>query len=214
MIVLENYFTIKQEGVHEIEIKKSRFITHIKRIKDEDEAIEFIESIKKEHWKATHNCSAYVLGMNDEIQRADDDGEPSGTAGIPMLEILKKRELKNVVVVVTRYFGGIKLGAGGLIRAYGGSVNETIKTIGVVERRRQLFIDVTVSYPQSGRIENLLRESHYILQDIKYTDQVTFVCVVPIEEKDQFLEQFTEWTSDQFTAEIGQPGWIEVDIPE
>lgn len=209
---MENYRTIKQEGLHEIEIKKSRFIAHLKRIADEEEALAFIEAVKKEHWKATHNYSAYVLGMHNEVQRASDDGEPSGTAGVPILEILKNKNLKNVAAVVTRYFGGTKLGAGGLIRAYGGSVNEAVQAIGVVERKRQLFIDITVSYPQSGRIENLLRESHYILEDIKYTDQVTFECVVPIAEQNDFLKQMTEWTSDNYEAKIGQTGWIEIPV--
>ncbi|WP_018659938.1 YigZ family protein [Allofustis seminis] len=208
---MDNYRTIKKEGIHEIEIKKSKFITHLKRVQSKEEALTFIDSVKKEHWKATHNCSAFTIGMNDELQRADDDGEPSGTAGVPMLEILKKKEVKNVAAVVTRYFGGIKLGAGGLIRAYSGSVNDALAAIGIVERKRQLFIHITVSYPQSGRIENLLRDSTYLLHDIEYTDQVTFICVVPISEKEVFLQHVTEWTNNQFSYVIGQFGWIEVD---
>ena len=143
---MEDYRTIRENGIHEIEIKKSRFICHLRRVKSEEEAQVFIEEVKKEHWKATHNCSAYTIGLNDEIQRAHDDGEPSGTAGVPMLEIFLKRELKNVAAVVTRYFGGTKLGAGGLIRAYGGAVNEAVNNIGVVERQLQQLIDVTVTY--------------------------------------------------------------------
>lgn len=110
--MLEKYKTIKENGVHEIEIKGSRFIAHFSRVKDEEEALEFIQTIKKEHWKATHNCSSFLIGENDQVQRAMDDGEPSGTAGVPMLEVLKKNELKDIAVVVTRYFGGTKLGAG------------------------------------------------------------------------------------------------------
>jgi len=111
------YRTIRQDGETEIEIKKSRFICSLKRIQSEDEAKAFIQALKKEHWKANHHCSAYVLGENHEIQRSSDDGEPSGTAGVPILEVLKKNDLINMVAVVTRYFGGTKLGAGGLIRA-------------------------------------------------------------------------------------------------
>ena len=113
---MENYRTIKEKGIHEIDIKKSRFICHLKRVKTEEEAVAFIDEIKKEHWKATHNCSAYTLGMNNEIQRAHDDGEPSGTAGVPMLEIFLKRDLKNVVAVVTRYFGGVFYKKKGMIK--------------------------------------------------------------------------------------------------
>ncbi len=119
MKTIPSYFTVKQRGEHEIVIQKSRFIAHFARVETEEEAQDFIQEIKKQHWSATHNCSAYLIGEQDQIQKANDDGEPSGTAGVPMLEVLKKRELKDTVVVVTRYFGGIKLGAGGLIRAYG-----------------------------------------------------------------------------------------------
>ncbi|MED4161661.1 YigZ family protein, partial [Halalkalibacterium halodurans] len=130
--MLTSYYTVKESGIHEISIQKSRFIAHLSRATSEEEAIEFIEQIKKEHWNATHNCSAYLIGENDQVQKANDDGEPSGTAGVPMLEVLKKRRLKDTVAVVTRYFGGVKLGAGGLIRAYGSAVSEGLNAIGVV----------------------------------------------------------------------------------
>ena len=211
---MENYRTIKENGIHEIDIKKSRFICHIKRVETEEEAIAFIDEIKKEHWKATHNCSAYTLGMNDEIQRAHDDGEPSGTAGVPMLEIFLKRELKNVVAVVTRYFGGVKLGAGGLIRAYGGSVNEAVNTIGVIERQLQLLVDVTVDYSQSGGVEHSLRQANHTIQDISYTENVTFHCVVPVEEEEDFKQDIINWTSDTAKITIGKKAWIEVDVHE
>ena len=211
---MENYRTIKENGIHEIDIKKSRFICHIKRVETEEEAIAFIDEIKKEHWKATHNCSAYTLGMNDEIQRAHDDGEPSGTAGVPMLEIFLKRELKNVVAVVTRYFGGVKLGAGGLIRAYGGSVNEAVNTIGVIERRLQLLIDITVDYSQSRGVEHSLRQANHTIQDISYTENVTFHCVVPVEEEEDFKQDIINWTSDTAKITVGKKAWIEVDVHE
>ena len=211
---MENYRTIKENGIHEIEIKKSRFICHLKRVESEDEALEFIEEVKKEHWKATHNCSAYTLGMNDEIQRAHDDGEPSGTAGVPMLEIFLKRHLKNVAAVVTRYFGGKKLGAGGLIRAYGGAVNDAVNAVGVVERQVQLLIDVTVSYAQSGSVENSLREANYTIQDITYTENITYHCVVPIEKEEKFTEDITNWTSAEAEIEVGEQAWIETPVAE
>lgn len=211
---MENYRTIKEDGVHEIEIKKSRFICHLKRVESEEEATEFIDEIKKEHWKATHNCSAYTLGLNDEIQRAHDDGEPSGTAGVPMLEIFLKRDLKNVAAVVTRYFGGTKLGAGGLIRAYGGAVNQAVNAIGVVERQVQLLIDVTVSYSQSGSVEHALREANYRVQDTSYTENVTYHCVIPIEDEEKFVNDVTNWTSAEADIEVGQKAWVEIEVPE
>lgn len=207
--MLNSYRTIKEDGMHEIIIRKSRFICHLKRTKTEEEALEFIDGIKKEHWKATHNCSAYLIGERDEIQRAHDDGEPSGTAGVPMLEVLKKKELKDVTAVVTRYFGGIKLGAGGLIRAYGGAVNDAIKEIGVIERRLQQEIRLTVAYPLSGKLENSLRESDYTLHDTEYTDKVTFVCLVDEDKTDTFKEETTEWLSAQGEYELGEKIYTE-----
>lgn len=211
---MENYRTIRENGSYEIEIKKSRFICHLKRVDSEEEAQAFIDEIKKEHWKATHNCSAYTIGMNDDIQRAHDDGEPSGTAGVPMLEIFLKRELKNVVAVVTRYFGGIKLGAGGLIRAYSGAVNEAVDHIGVVERQLQRLINVTVTYSQSGKVENSLREANYTIQDTLYAENITYQCVVPLEQEEKFIENITNWTSAQAEIERGQLAWIEIPVDQ
>lgn len=213
-MMMENYRTIQKNGLHEIEIKKSRFICHLKRVETEEEAQAFIEEIKKEHWKATHNCSAYTIGMNNEIQRAHDDSEPSGTAGVPMLEIFLKRELKNVVAVVTRYFGGTKLGAGGLIRAYGGAVNDAIDYIGVVERQLQRLIDITVTYSQSGKVENALREANYAIQDIIYAENITYQCIIPLESEEKFIEDITNWTSAQADIHIGQQAWIEVPVKQ
>lgn len=210
---MKNYQTIKQAGSHEIEIKKSRFICALKRTNNEDEAQAFIDQIKKEHWKATHNCSAYVIGQNNQIQRAHDDGEPSGTAGVPMLDILKKRDLRNVTAVVTRYFGGTKLGAGGLIRAYGGAVNEAIDALGVVARKLLQQIYLEVDYTLSGSLENKLNNSDFILQDIQYTEVVTFECFVEVEEVDSFKEITTEWLNGNGEYTLGNEAYIEVDVP-
>src|SRR5699024_3884551 len=123
--MLNHYCTIKEAGIHEISIQKSRFIGHIERVESVQEAQQFSQRIKKKNYNATQNCSAYLIGDFNDIQKANDDGEPSGTAGMPMLDALQKLELKNTVAVVTRYFGGIKLGAGGLIRAYSSATSET-----------------------------------------------------------------------------------------
>lgn len=149
--MLESYITVKQDDFSEIEIKKSRFICSVKRVTSEEEAKAFIAAIKKEHWKANHNCSAFVIGEKNDIQRSSDDGEPSGTAGVPMLEVLKKKELINVVAVVTRYFGGIKLGTGGLIRAYSHALSHTLDEIGLVIGKLQQELLITIAYPLLGK---------------------------------------------------------------
>ena len=202
--MLTHYYTIEKDGQFEFEIKKSRFICHLKRVSDELQAQEFIQSIKKEHGKANHNCVAYLIGDHNEIQRAYDDGEPSGTAGVPMLEVLKKRDLKNVVVVVTRYFGGVKLGAGGLIRAYGKAVSQGLNAIGVVERRLHTQVTITVAYPASGKLENSLREASYAIKDIVYSDVVSFLCLIDHEQLTDFQANVIEWLNGQVTFKLGE----------
>ena len=202
--MLNHYYTIEQDGQFELEIKKSRFICHLKQVTTETDAQTFIQAVKKEHSKANHNCVAYLIGEQDEIQRAYDDGEPSGTAGVPMLEVLKKKQLKNVVVVVTRYFGGIKLGAGGLIRAYGKAVSQGLVEIGVVERRLHTQITVVVAYPASGKLENSLREANYTIKDVIYSEVVSFVCLVDQEHLNAFQEEVIEWLNGQVSFKIGE----------
>lgn len=211
---MDNFRTIKAEGSHEIIINKSRFICSMKRTDTEAEAIQFIEKINSEHPKANHNCFAYLIGNTNSIQRMSDDGEPSGTAGVPMLEVLKKQQLKNTAVVVTRYFGGIKLGAGGLIRAYGSAVSEAISTIGLVEKQMNQLVSVEVSYHLSGKLQNTLEQSPYLIQSIDYTDTVLFNCIVKIEDVDQFMNEVTNWTSAQAEITKGEKAWMEMDITE
>ena len=152
-----NYRTVKGYGESEIIIQKSRFITYVNRAETEKEALDFIQTIKQNHHDATHNCSAYIIGEHDQIQKANDDGEPSGTAGFPMLEVLKKQGLKDTVVVVTRYFGGIKLGGGGLIRAYGKATTEGIDAAKVVERKLHHLMKISIDYTWLGKVENEVR---------------------------------------------------------
>ena len=149
----KDYTTVKGYGEREIVISKSRFIAYVERAETEQEAIDFIDKIKKMHPSATHNCSCYLIGEHDNIQKANDDGEPSGTAGVPMLEVLKKQGLKDTVVVVTRYFGGIKLGGGGLIRAYGKATTEGIDAAQVVERKLHHLMRVSIDYTWLGKVE-------------------------------------------------------------
>lgn len=210
--MLASYQTVKETGAHEIIIQKSRFIAHFNRVQTEEEAQSYIEKIKKEHWNANHNCSAYLIGERDEIQKANDDGEPSGTAGVPMLEVLKKRQLKDTVVVVTRYFGGIKLGAGGLIRAYGGSVSEGLNAIGVVERSLMNIIHTEIDYHWLGKVEHALRESSYRMKGTDYVEKVDVQTYVPVGEVDTFIEWMTNLTNGQAELRIGDEAYLETDI--
>ncbi|MDN4072013.1 YigZ family protein [Fictibacillus terranigra] len=210
--MLSNYFTVKETGEHEIVIERSRFIAHFARATTEAEAMEFIQSIKKTHHGATHNCSAYLIGEHDQIQKANDDGEPSGTAGVPMLEVLKKRRLKDVVVVVTRYFGGIKLGAGGLIRAYGKSVSEGLNAIGVVERKLMQIVHTKIDYTLLGKVENELRSSPYIIKEINYLEQVEILAYVSVEDVQNFKEYLINLTNAHATIEDGSMEYLEEKI--
>ncbi|BDC56510.1 IMPACT family member YvyE [Bacillus altitudinis] len=210
--MLNRYLTLKSRGEHEIVIEKSRFICHIQRAVSEEEAQTFIQSIKKQHWNATHNCSAYLIGEHDLIQKANDDGEPSGTAGVPMLEVLKKRKLKDTVVVVTRYFGGIKLGAGGLIRAYGKSVSEAINHVGMVERCLMRTMHTTIDYTWLGKVENELRVSSFQLKDIHYAEDVIFETYVEETQKEQFIEWMTELTNGKSVTKEGELIYLEKDV--
>ncbi|WHZ02374.1 YigZ family protein [Neobacillus sp. YX16] len=196
--MLSVYYTVKKEASeHEINIQKSRFIAHIKRAETEAEAQEFIQTLKKKYWDASHNCSAYIIGEHDQIQKANDDGEPSGTAGVPILEVLKKKKLKDTVVVITRYFGGIKLGAGGLIRAYGKATSEGLNTGGIVERRLVQIVHVTIEYTWLGKIEKELRASEYEIKQINYLDKVEIETYVKMEQKELFKNWIIEQTNGQ-----------------
>ena len=202
--MLQEYLTVKEYGEHEIVIQKSRFIAYINRATTEEEAQAFIATIKKKHWDATHNCSAYMIGEHNQIQKANDDGEPSGTAGVPMLEVLKKKELKDTVVVVTRYFGGIKLGGGGLIRAYGKSTSEGLNAIGIVKRKLNRVMHTTVDYTWLGKLENELRSSRFDLKEIHYLDKVGIETYVEENETQQFEAWMTELTNGQCDIKKGE----------
>ena len=204
--------TIKQEYVIENVINKSRFIAHIKPVESEDEAKAFIDEVKKEHRDATHNCSAYTIGDSMLIQKANDDGEPSGTAGVPMLEILKKLETHNTAAVVTRYFGGIKLGTGGLIRAYSGAVRDAIKEGGRVELRNAIPTTVTISYEQTGKFEYELQSTNFILRDTMYTDKVSYRIDVLEDDYEDFINFLNRITAGTFELDEEQVTRLPFDI--
>lgn len=208
----DDYTTVKNYGKSELVIQKSRFLTYVKRAETEEEALDFIQEIKKMHHTATHNCSAYLIGEHDSIQKANDDGEPSGTAGVPMLEVLKKQGLKDTVVVVTRYFGGIKLGGGGLIRAYGRATSEGVAATGVVERRLHHLMKVTIDYTWLGKIENEARQSVYPLKEMSYADQVDLFMYVPVADVTSFTEWMIELTNGQAQINSVAKEFLEFDI--
>lgn len=210
--MLPQYYTVKEYGENEIVIERSRFISYVSRAESEEEAQSFIQTIKKKHWDATHNCSAYIIGENNHIQKANDDGEPSGTAGVPILEVLKKKNLKDTVVVITRYFGGIKLGAGGLIRAYGKATSEGIKTTGIVERNLMRITHTKADYTWLGKIENELRNSLYQLKEIHYLDQVEIESYVEESDVPNFIAWMTELTNGQTKITKGEVLYLEKDV--
>ena len=203
--------TIKEDGQVQEEIKKSRFICHAKRVYSEEEARDFITAIKKEHYKATHNCSAFIVGERSEIKRTSDDGEPSGTAGVPMLGVLENHNLTNVCVVVTRCFGGIKLGAGGLIRAYAGSVALAVKEIGIIKIREQAGIAIQMSYAQYQEYGNFLREHNLMELETTFTDQIDTIIYVDKEEKENTKAALVEFFNGKVT--LTDQGLREVEVP-
>ena len=203
--------TIKEDGQVQEEIKKSRFICHTKRVYGEEEARDFITAIKKEHYKATHNCSAFIIGERSEIKRTSDDGEPSGTAGVPMLGILENHNLTNVCVVVTRYFGGIKLGAGGLIRAYAGSVALAVKEIGIVEIKEQAGIQIQMTYAQYQEYGNFLKEHNLVELETNFTNQVETMIFVDKENKEHIKSELIEFYNGK--VGLSDQGLREVEVP-
>ncbi|MCC3375562.1 YigZ family protein [Cohnella sp. REN36] len=202
--MLAKYATVREYGQSEIVIKKSRFIGHARPVVSEEEAVAFVEEIKKRHWDATHNCSAYVVGERDEHQKALDDGEPSGTAGKPILEVIKHRGLKNVAVVVTRYFGGIMLGAGGLVRAYTDGAVAGIDAADPIVKvlHREIFVDV--DYTWYGKLENELRGRSVRVGDVAFTDRVRALCLPEAGEAERFQAWITDLTQGQAVLEAGE----------
>lgn len=191
----EDYRTIYSYGEDEIIINKSRFIGYAKPIETEEEALEFIEEIKTKHRDATHNVYAYVVGENSNTQRFSDDGEPSGTAGIPALEVIKKENLRNVVVVVTRYFGGVKLGGGGLIRAYTRGAKIGLDAGIIVDMVSHRELEFKVEYDQYGKIENFLMTNNYPTNDVSFTDKVSISIYIRLSELELFKNEITNLTS-------------------
>jgi len=190
---------VKGSATSEFQEKKSTFIGYIKRVNTEEEAKNFVNEIKSMHKEATHNVYAYIVGENKGIQRYSDDGEPQGTAGIPVLEVIKKNDLTDVAVVVTRYFGGILLGGGGLIRAYSKGASSAIEEAGIVEKVKGLKLRFTLEYDLIGKIQYLCGTNNWHIEDTIYTDKVELSLLTEVENKETIIAAFVEATSGKVT---------------
>ncbi|MCQ0021797.1 YigZ family protein [Streptomyces somaliensis DSM 40738] len=199
----EQYLTVAREGVHETEVDRSRFLCALAPAATEQEARDFVARVRREHPAATHNCFAYVIGADAAVQKAADDGEPGGTAGVPMLQMLLRRDVRYAVAVVTRYYGGVKLGAGGLIRAYGGAVGEALDAVGTVTRRRFRLATVTVDHQRAGRLQNDLRAAGRSVRGVRYADTVRIEVGLPDADVDAFRGWLADATAGTAALELG-----------
>lgn len=197
----DSYRVLLEGGVGEYEEKKSRFIATVRRCESEEEAAAFIEEMKKKYWDARHNCSAYVLGDRGELTRCSDDGEPGGTAGRPMLEVLLGEGIRNIAVVVTRYFGGVLLGTGGLVRAYTRAVKEGLRNCSVGVMRYGREIRVTTDYNSIGKVLYLLGNAGIEPVSSEYTDKAALVLLLPAEQAERLEKEMAEATGGRIEIE-------------
>ena len=202
--MLSQYKTVYRGSEAEIIEKKSRFIATVQPIKSEEEAIVFIEAMKKKYWNATHNCFAYVLGEHFQIQRCSDDGEPSGTAGKPMLDVLLGEEIHDAVVVVTRYFGGTLLGTGGLVRAYSASTKAGLTASTVITKQYGQKLSVGTDYTGLGKIQYILGQRGLTVLNTIYTEKVELEVLLPEHEVDAVMSEIREGTNGQAVMELGK----------
>ena len=193
--MLDSYKTVYEGKEGEIVEKKSRFIATVRSVESEEDALSFIEEMRKKYWDARHNCFAYVIGDHQELMRFSDDGEPQGTAGKPMLDVLLGEELHNTAVVVTRYFGGTLLGTGGLVRAYSGAVQEGLRSCVLAEKRKGLQLSIGTDYSGIGKVQYLLGQRGIRILSSEYTEQVVLTVLVPLEQKRELLDALTEGTN-------------------
>ena len=205
---MSNYKTLHKFGVDEYIVEKSTFIGYAKPIKTEEEAIEFVNEIKKKHKDATHNVWAYTVGENMNIQRYSDDGEPQGTAGIPTLEVIKKEDLRDVVVVVTRYFGGIKLGAGGLVRAYTKGAKVGIEAGIVIEKVKYTEVKIKIEYTQLGKIQNEIMNLGFTVKDTIYSDDVEIIVYSKVEDVESLKDRIIDITSGTADVSLGDEYYL------
>lgn len=197
------YRVIYKGGEGEIVEKKSRFIATVKPVETEEEAVAFINEMKKKYWDARHNCSAFVLGANQELTRCSDDGEPAQTAGRPMLDVLLKEGITNVAVVVTRYFGGVLLGTGGLVRAYQKAVQEGLAASQIIEKRNGFLLYINTDYNGLGKLQYLFAQKEIAIMENEYAADVRMTVLVPLERKEEIEKAVIEHTNGTAQLEWG-----------
>ena len=204
----KSYKILYQAGEGEIVEKKSRFIATIRPVESEEEALSFIAEMRKKYWDATHNCTAFVIGENHEQMRCNDDGEPSQTAGRPMLDVLLGEDVHNCCAVVTRYFGGTLLGTGGLVRAYSAAVKEGLRNCQILEKQLARKLTVETDYTGLGKIQYILGEEKISTLDSQYADKVSLTLLVPVDQLDPLMEKLTEGTNGRCVMEPGEQVWF------
>ena len=200
--MLECYKTVYRGSEGEIIEKKSRFIATVRMVESEEEALVFIEEMRKKYWNATHNCYAYVIGERRELVRCSDDGEPGGTAGRPMLDVLLGENLYNTAVVVTRYFGGTLLGTGGLVRAYSRAVQEGLAQSDIIEKIYGAILQIETDYNGLGKIQYLIGEKKIPVLESEYTDKVVLRIILPVGEVGKIQAELVEDTNGKVITEV------------
>ena len=198
------YRVVYEGGEGEIVEKKSRFIATVRPIETEEEAVAFINEMKKKYWDARHNCSAFVIGSRQEITRCSDDGEPAQTAGRPMLDVLLREGITKVAVVVTRYFGGVLLGTGGLVRAYQSATQAGLAASKIIEKRQGKKLIIHTDYNGLGKLQYLFGQQKTAILDTEYAADVVLTILVPLEQKDFLYKEITEQTNGTAQMEWGE----------
>ncbi|MDI3256903.1 MAG: YigZ family protein [Kyrpidia sp.] len=206
---MEGYQAVGQSGEVEIIIRKSRFIGRAEPVRREEQATAILEDIRRRHWDATHHCYAFIIGERAEIQRSSDDGEPAGTAGRPILEVLHQMNLRNTLVVVTRYFGGVMLGAGGLVRAYGRAAAEAVRTAGTVTRRPYTRIRLQFSYSLFGKITHRLAERGWPWEPPEFGEDVRLAVYVPQGREADLQSAVADAASGQVAFHVDGSTWLD-----
>jgi uncharacterized YigZ family protein len=207
--VVTSYLTVARTAEAELQIKRSRFRCHVERVADEEAARAVVERIRRQHWDARHHCSAFVLGPEGAVQRSNDDGEPSGTAGAPMLEVLRGRDVSDVVAVVTRWFGGVLLGAGGLVRAYGDAVRLGLDEAGVRRRVLMQRYDVLADHAEAGKLESDLRAREVSVLGVDYAERATLHVAVPDDAAPGFDALLAELTGGSSKPDPIGAEWVD-----
>ena len=203
----DKYRTIKMGGEGEIVEKKSRFIAHVFHIESEEEAAEYIQAMKKKYYDARHNCHAYVIGPDKEISRFSDDGEPSGTAGKPILEVINGEELTDTLVVVTRYFGGTLLGTGGLIRAYSDAAKVGLSHSDMIWMEKGSRLSIKVAYTEESKVRRYLMNKEYKIEDALYSEEVDIISIIPTPALEKTMAELTDSLAGKVKLEVGDEVW-------